>query len=30
MKARLAVETAVPEKVVINGAVGGGETQTRS
>ncbi len=29
MKARLAVEAAVPEKVVINGSVGGGETQTR-
>ena len=30
MKARLAFEAAVPEKVVIDGSVGGGETQTRS
>jgi hypothetical protein len=29
MKARLAFQTAVPEEVVIHGAVGGGETQTR-
>jgi len=29
MKARLAFEAAVPEKVVINGPVGGGEAQTR-
>lgn len=29
MKARLALEAAVPEKVVIHGAVGGGEAQTR-
>lgn len=30
MKARLAFEAAVAEKVVINGSVGGGEAQTRS
>jgi len=30
MKARLAFEAAVPEKVVIDGPVGGGEAQTRS
>ncbi len=30
MKARLAFKAAVPEKVVINGPVGGGEAQTRS
>lgn len=30
MKARLAFKAAVPEKVVINGSVGGGEAQTRS
>jgi hypothetical protein len=29
MKTRLALEAAVPEKVVINGPVGGGEAQTR-
>jgi hypothetical protein len=29
MKARLAFKAAVPEKVVINGTVGGGEAQTR-
>src|SRR5260370_14422026 len=29
MKARLAFKAAVPEKVVINGPVGGGEAQTR-
>lgn len=29
MKARLAFKAAVPEKMVINGAVGGGEAQTR-
>lgn len=29
MKARLAFEVAVPEKVVIDGSVGGGEAQTR-
>ncbi len=29
MKARLAFKAAVPEKVVINGSVGGGEAQTR-
>ena len=29
MKARLAFEAAVPEEVVINGSVGGGEAQTR-
>lgn len=29
MKARLALEAAVPEKVVIDGSVGGGEAQTR-
>lgn len=30
MKARFAFEAAVAEKVVVNGAVGGGEAQTRS
>jgi hypothetical protein len=29
MKTRLAFEAAVPEKVVIDGSVGSGETQTR-
>jgi hypothetical protein len=29
MKAGLAFETVVTEKVIINGAVGGGEAQTR-
>jgi hypothetical protein len=29
MKARLAFKAAVPEKMVINGSVGGGEAQTR-
>src|SRR6267142_2384149 len=29
MKARLAFKAAVPEKMVINGPVGGGEAQTR-
>src|SRR5258708_12298023 len=29
MKTRLAFKAAVPEKVVINGSVGGGEAQTR-
>jgi hypothetical protein len=29
MKARFAFKAAVPEKVVINGPVGGGEAQTR-
>jgi len=29
MEARLAFKAAVPEKVVIDGSVGGGEAQTR-
>ncbi len=29
MKERLAFKAAVPEEVVINGSVGGGEAQTR-